>query len=80
MAAAALASTWATRVGPERTQVVLHVGLGALTSDDSDAQCHLADGPGLCPETARRLGCDVSVTVARAVRIMYGWGCSLAAR
>ncbi len=61
MAEAALASTWASRGGPERIQVVLHVGNDALTSDDPDARCELQDGPGLAPETARRLGCDASV-------------------
>jgi len=41
-------------------QVVLHVGLDAL-SGDGEGMCELEDGPALVPETARRLGCDAAV-------------------
>ena len=37
--------------------VVLHVDAAALP-EDGPGRCHLQDGPGIPPATARRLGCD----------------------
>lgn len=56
----------------ERRQVVVHVDLadlGAADAPDGAAaeegvargRCHLRDGPGIAPATARRLACDASV-------------------
>jgi len=41
-------------------QVVLHVGLEALTND-GEGRCEVQDGPALATETARRLPCDAAV-------------------
>jgi hypothetical protein len=56
----------------ERRQVIVHVDLADLGSADAPdgpaaedgvaaGRCHLRDGPGIAPATARRLACDASV-------------------
>ena len=53
--------------GGERYQLLLHVDASTLATDSPGASvagpgsCAIADGPGIAPETARRLGCDASV-------------------
>jgi Domain of unknown function (DUF222)/HNH endonuclease len=53
--------------GGERYQVLVHVDVQTLATDKPGASmtgtgdCALADGPGIAPETARRLACDASV-------------------
>jgi Domain of unknown function (DUF222) len=47
----------------DRFQVVVHVDAEVLVDPAADGRCHLEDGPGLAPETARRLACDASVSV-----------------
>ena len=51
-----------SRVGPGRRDLVVHVDAAGLAHDDEQGCCHAEDGPALHPETARRLGCDASVT------------------
>jgi hypothetical protein len=48
--------------GGDRFQVVVHVDAEVLASPESDGRCELEDGPGIAPETARRLACDASVS------------------
>ena len=48
------------RSAAERYQVILHVDAQTL-SGDAQGACAIADGPGIAPETARRLACDGSV-------------------
>jgi hypothetical protein len=43
----------------ERARLVVHVDAAALTA--GEGRCELEDGPVICPETARRLGCDAEV-------------------
>jgi hypothetical protein len=59
MARTAIAHGPAEGAGGEH-QVVVHVDAATLAHDD-DGACELEHGPGLAPETARRLGCDASV-------------------
>ena len=53
--------------GGERYQVFVHVDASTLATDSPGAsmtgpgECALADGPGIAPETARRLACDSSL-------------------
>jgi len=53
--------------GGERYQVFLHVDASTLATDEPGAsasrpgECAIADGPGISPETARRLSCDASL-------------------
>ncbi len=53
--------------GGERYQLLLHVDASTLATDSPGASmsgpgaCAIADGPGISPETARRLGCDASI-------------------
>jgi hypothetical protein len=42
-------------------EVVVHVDADSLTGERIKERCEVQDGPGLAPETARRLGCDGSV-------------------
>jgi Domain of unknown function (DUF222)/HNH endonuclease len=56
-----LASGPAGRRGGERYQVVVHVEAETLAGESEDGVCELDHGPGLHPETARRLACDASV-------------------
>ena len=50
--------------GGERYQLLLHVDASTLATDSPGASvpgpgsCAIADGPGIAPETARRLACD----------------------
>jgi hypothetical protein len=64
MADASLASGGA-RSGGERYQVLVHVDLDALVTDDTEGGCAVDDGPSLAPETARRLACDCSMVTMR---------------
>jgi Domain of unknown function (DUF222)/HNH endonuclease len=61
MADTLLASGPAARRGGDRYQVVVHVEAGTLSSESEQGVCELDRGPGLHPETARRLACDASV-------------------
>jgi Domain of unknown function (DUF222) len=45
----------------ERCELVVHVDAATLVSERVGERCHVAAGPALAPETARRLGCDASV-------------------
>jgi hypothetical protein len=53
--------------GGERYQLLLHVDASTLATDSPGASvagpgsCAIADGPGISPETARRLACDSSI-------------------
>jgi Domain of unknown function (DUF222)/HNH endonuclease len=47
----------------DRFQVVVHVDAEVLADPAADGRCHLEDGPGLAPETVRRLACDATVSV-----------------
>ena len=61
MARGALAQPAAERDGPDPCELVVHVDARTLVSDEVVERCHVADGPALAPETARRLGCDAAV-------------------
>jgi hypothetical protein len=63
MAGALLASASEARNGGDRFQIVINADLDVL-SDDAEGACELDDGPGLAPETVRRLACDASIVVA----------------
>ena len=67
-----LAHGTATRAGPDRTQVIVHVDVETLSAD-AFGRCELEAGPGISPETARRLGCDASlrVLIKRGKRALY---------
>jgi Domain of unknown function (DUF222)/HNH endonuclease len=64
---AALARPPTGLAGAERHQVFVHVDAETLATDGPGASatgpgaCALADGPGVAPETARRLACDSSL-------------------
>ena len=60
MARAAVADT-APGGAAAPCEVVVHVDARTLESDAVVERCHLAEGPALAPETARRLGCDAAV-------------------
>ena len=55
------------RQSAERHQVVVHVDAETLATDSPGASvtgpgaCAIADGPGISPETARRLACDAAL-------------------
>jgi hypothetical protein len=52
----------ATSFGGSRPcELVVHVDAQTLQADEVVERCHVADGPALAPETARRLGCDAAV-------------------
>ena len=62
MADTLIANGPSERTGGDRHQVVVHVDVSALTGeDDEGGACHIEHGPGLHPETARRLACDASI-------------------
>lgn len=64
MAETALARPAAATPGGERHQVFVHIDADTLSRDEAcgaDAECAVADGPGLAPETVRRLLCDGSL-------------------
>ena len=63
MAETLLARGAAERPAGERCELVVHVDAGTLPAHDHDPHgaCHVEEGPGLHPETARRLGCDASL-------------------
>ncbi len=64
---AALARPPTGLTGGERYQLLLHVDASTLSTDSPGASvtgpgsCAIADGPGIAPETARRLACDSSI-------------------
>ena len=64
LAEAALARPPTGLTGGERYQVFVHVDAETLATDSPGAsvtgrgECAIADGPGIAPETARRLACD----------------------
>lgn len=45
----------------QTTEVVVHVDVETLNSDEIRHRSEVADGPALSPETVRRLGCDAAV-------------------
>ena len=49
------------------TEVVVHVSAETLVDDAAEGDCHLAEGPALPPESARRLACDAGI-----VRLVEG--------
>jgi hypothetical protein len=59
LAGAALAAS-PGKHSPEPARIVVHVDAAALTTDGR-GRSELEDGPGIAPETARRLGCDAEV-------------------
>lgn len=67
LAEAALARPPTGIPGGERYQVLVHVDAATLATDEPGAracgpgECAIADGPGISPETARRLSCDASL-------------------
>ena len=60
MARSAVAETAPTSASAS-CEVVVHVDARTLESDAVVERCHLAEGPALAPETARRLACDAAV-------------------
>jgi len=50
----------------ERYQVIVHVDNESLADPGDSGRCAIADGPALCPETARRIACDASVVALRS--------------
>jgi hypothetical protein len=67
LAEASLARPPTGMPGGERYQVFLHVDERTLATDEpgpsvtGPGECAIADGPGISPETARRLACESSV-------------------
>jgi Domain of unknown function (DUF222) len=67
LAETALAGPRTGLAGGERYQVFVHVDAETLATDAPGAsltgpgQCSIGDGPGISPETARRLACDSSL-------------------
>jgi hypothetical protein len=62
MARSTLADAKRERASGDPCEVVVHVDAETLADDDRvHDQSRLADGPGLAPETVRRLGCDASL-------------------
>jgi hypothetical protein len=55
-----IASGPSERSGADSYEVVVHVDAATL-ADDASGACELEGGPGLHPETARRLACDASL-------------------
>ena len=45
----------------ERYQVVVHVDHETLSDESGNGRSEIEHGPGLCPETTRRLACDSSM-------------------
>ena len=61
MARSVVARAAERTAGSDRCEVIVHVDAQTLESDEVVERCHVADGPALAPETARRLGCDAAV-------------------
>jgi len=61
VAEAALGKGLGCRERGEPYQVVVHVDTGMLAGTAEEGACELEDGPGLCPETVRRIACDAPV-------------------
>jgi hypothetical protein len=58
----AMARSAAGSAGESRPcELVVHVDAQTLEADEVVERCHVAEGPALAPETARRLGCDAAV-------------------
>ena len=55
-----LAEGIAARAGSDRTQLIVHVDAATL-AEDAFGRSVLEAGPGISPETVRRLGCDASL-------------------
>ncbi len=49
------------RAGGERCELVVHVDVQTLASEQVCERAEVEDGPAIAPETARRLGCDTAV-------------------
>ena len=70
IAETALARPPSGLAGGERQQLIVHVDAETLATDMPGAQatgggsCAIADGPGVAPETVRRLACDCSYVAA----------------
>ena len=70
IAETALARPPSGLAGGERQQLIVHVDAETLATDRPGAQatgggsCSIADGPGIAPETVRRLACDCSFVAA----------------
>ncbi len=60
MAETALANDPKARQGADRYHILLHADIATLQGEQGVAELH--EGPGLHPETLRRLACDASVT------------------
>ena len=60
------------RAGPGRRQLIVHVDAKTLQGDAS-GRAELEHGHAICPETARRLGCDATlrVLVKRGRKALY---------
>ncbi|HWF25295.1 MAG TPA: DUF222 domain-containing protein [Solirubrobacteraceae bacterium] len=62
MVRSTLADAKSNRASGDPCEVVVHVDAETLSDDDQvHDQSRLANGPGLAPETVRRLGCDASL-------------------
>jgi hypothetical protein len=62
VARSALAADDSDQVDGDPCEVVVHVDVQTLPSDQLHERCELEDGSALAPETMRRLGCDASIT------------------
>ncbi len=81
LAEAALARPPTGLPGGERYQVLVHVDAETLATNEPGARvtgpgaCAIADGPGISPETVRRLSCDASlVSIAERNGVPLGVG------
>jgi Domain of unknown function (DUF222)/HNH endonuclease len=61
LARSGLAGGTASRIGGDPCELVVHVDVETLAGDEVKACGEIAGGPGLAPETLRRLGCDAAV-------------------
>jgi hypothetical protein len=62
VARSALAAGPAPRRGGDPCEVVVHADAPTLAGDDGvGGRTEIAEGPALCPETVRRLGCDAAL-------------------
>jgi len=61
LAEAALGKGLGCRERGEPYQVVLHVDVGLLAGTTAEGRCELEGGPGVSPETCRRIACDAPV-------------------
>lgn len=61
VARSALAAGDAERHGGDRCELVVHVDVATLATDQIQERSEVENGPSISPETARRLGCDAAV-------------------